>query len=259
MRCTPETPAIKRQPRTHGVGPAWLLAVFASGVLAADAAQAKSFFESIWSYRSDVKYLLGQHLQIVGMASALSIAIGIPLGIWLSRPRMRRYAETIMQVLNIGTTVPTLAKLAIAMLFVGIGTGSAVFGLTLAILLPIVRNAYTGLISVAPHLIDAARGMGMQPLQILWRVEVPNALNVIVAGVRTAVTYGTGTAALAFLVGGGGLGELIFTGIDTAEPAMMLAGAITTCLLAVTVDFLLYQIQFWLIPRGVNPFRPVRA
>jgi osmoprotectant transport system permease protein len=95
----------------------------------------------------------------------------------------------------------------------------------------------------------------MQDNQILWRVELPNAFNVIVAGVRTAVTYGTGAAALAFLIGGGGLGELIFTGIDSNQPAMMLAGAITTCLLAVLVDLLLYQIQYWLIPRGVNPYR----
>jgi len=113
--------------------------------------------------------------------------------------------------------------------------------------------------NVAPWLVDAARGMGMLERQILWQVEFPNALNIIVAGLRTAVTYGTGAAAMAFLIGGGGLGELIFTGIDSNHPAMMLAGALTTCLLAVLVDFLLFQIQYWLIPRGVNPYRNLPA
>lgn len=226
---------------------------------AGSAAAAAGFGDKLRAYHSDVQYLLLQHLQLVGLAALFSIGLGVPLGTLLSRPAMRRHAEAVMQLLNIGTTVPTLAKLAIAMLFFGLGTGSAVFGLTLATLLPIVRNTHAGLISVAPHLIDAALGMGMRSGQILWRVELPNALNVIVSGVRTSVTYATGTAALAFLIGGGGLGELIFTGIDTNEPPMMLAGAITTCALAVVVDFLLYQTQYWLIPRGVNPFRPLRA
>jgi len=218
-------------------------------------AHAAGFWAEFVGYRSDVVYLLKQHLVIAGLASLFSIVVGVPLGIWLSRPYMLRYAEMVMQVLNIGTTVPTLAKLALAMLFFGLGTGSAVLGLTIAMLMPIVRTTCTGLHNVAPWLLDAAHGMGMQSRQILWQVELPNALNIIVAGVRTAVTYGTGAAALAFLIGGGGLGELIFTGIDSNQPAMMLAGALTTCLLAVLVDFLLYQIQYWLIPRGVNPYR----
>lgn len=210
-------------------------------------------------YRSEVQYLLVQHIKLVAMVAFFSVVLGMALGIWLSRPSMRRYCEGLMQLLNVGTTVPTLAKLAIAMLFFGIGTGSAVIGLTIATLMPIVRNVCVGLQSVSPELLDAARGLGMRPGQILWRVELPNALNVIVSGIRTAITYATGTAALAFLIGGGGLGELIFTGIDTNEPAMMLAGAFTTCALAVAVDLSLYQVQYWLIPRGVNPYRPLRT
>lgn len=221
--------------------------------------QAAGLGAQMLGYRSEAQYLLGQHVKLVAMVAAFSVLLGVPLGIWLSRHSMRRYSEGVMQLLNIGTTVPTLAKLAIAMLFFGIGTGSAVIGLTIATLMPIVRNTCVGLQSVAPALLDAARGIGMRPGQILWRVELPNALNVIVSGIRTAITYATGTAALAFLIGGGGLGELIFTGIDTNEPAMMLAGAITTCALAVMVDLLLYQIQYWLIPRGVNPYRPLRT
>ena len=122
-------------------------------------------------------------------------------------------------------------------------------------LLPIVLNTIAGLRMVPAHLIEAARGMGMTPGQILLRVELPNAVFVILAGLRTALAINVGTVPLAFLIGGGGLGELIFTGIDLMEPSMLLAGAIPTALLAIFVDFAIGQCQYWLVPRGVNPLR----
>ena len=97
--------------------------------------------------------------------------------------------------------------------------------------------------------------MGMRPMQILSGVELPNALFVTFAGIRTALAINVGTAPLAFLIGGGGLGELIFTGIDLNEPGMMLAGAIPTALLAVIVDFAVGAIAYFVVPRGVNPLR----
>ena len=122
-------------------------------------------------------------------------------------------------------------------------------------LLRTVLNTIAGLHMVPAHLIEAARGMGMTGAQILFRVELPNAAFVILAGLRTALAINVGTVPLAFLIGGGGLGELIFTGIDLMEPGMLLAGAIPTALLAVLVDYLVGQCQYWLIPRGVNPLR----
>jgi len=181
--------------------------------------------------------------------------VGIPLGVWLTRPSMRRYAEIVIQVLNIGTTIPTLAILALSMSLLGIGMLPSIFGLWLATLLPIVRNTYTGIQAVPAHLIESATGMGMTQAQILMRVELPNALYVIFAGVRTALAINVGTVPLAFLIGGGGLGELIFTGIALDEFGMMLAGAIPTAMLAILVDFAVGQIQFWAVPRGVNPLR----
>ena len=129
------------------------------------------------------------------------------------------------------------------------------FGLFVATLLPIVRNAYAGCSSVPRHLIESATGMGMTPRQIMMQVEIPNALFVMFAGIRTALAINVGTVPLAFLIGGGGLGELIFQGIALNDFAMMLAGAIPVALLAVFVDFLLAQAQYWLVPRGVNPLR----
>ena len=228
-----------------------LFVAFALGVIA----QRGGLIDAIGKYRSDILYLTQQHMKLVAISGGLAIAVGIPLGLWLSRPGMRRSAETIMQGLNLGSTIPTLAVLALAMSLLGIGTVPAIFGLWVASLLPIVRNTYAGVLGVPTHFIEAATGMGMRPLQILGGVELPNALFVMFAGIRTALAVNVGTAPLAFLIGGGGLGELIFTGIDLNEPGMMLAGAIPTALLAVLVDFAVGALAFWVVPRGVNPLR----
>jgi osmoprotectant transport system permease protein len=206
-------------------------------------------------YRKDILYLTRQHLVLVAVSGSLAIVSGVALGIWLSRPSMRRYAEPTIQVVNMVTSIPTLGKLALMMSLLGIGPLPAIVGLWIATLLPIIRNTYVGIRAVPAHLIDAAHGMGMGPGAILRRVELPNALFVIFAGMRTAMAVNVGTAPIAFLIGGGGLGELIFTGIDLQEYGMMLAGAIPTALLAVAVDFLFGQAQYWLVPRGVNPLR----
>jgi len=209
----------------------------------------------ILRYKKDIAYLIRQHLMLVAVSGSAAIVFGIGIGIWLSRPWLARWAEAAIQAVNMLTSIPTLGKLALMMSFLGIGPLPAIVGLWIATLLPIIRNTYEGIRVVPSHLVDAARGMGMGATAILWRVEVPNALFVILAGVRTAMAVNVGTAPIAFLIGGGGLGELIFTGIDLQQHGMMLAGAIPTALLAVAVDFLFGQAQYWLVPRGVNPLR----
>ncbi|GAA3548085.1 ABC transporter permease [Zobellella aerophila] len=228
-----------------------LVAMFFLGVLS----EGRGFIDELLYYRDDILYLTRQHIGLTLISGAIAIAIAIPLGVWLSRPRMRGRAEGIIQLLNVGTTIPTLAVLALSMSFLGIGTVPAVFGLTIATLLPIVRNTYTGLLEVPPYLKEAAAGIGMTPGQMLLKVELPNALYVIFAGVRTALAINVGTVPLAFLIGGGGLGELIFTGIDLNEPVMMLAGAIPTSLLAILVDMGMAALAFVCVPKGVNPLR----
>jgi len=206
-------------------------------------------------YRKDIVYLTKQHLVLVAISGAAAIVTGVSIGLWLSRPWMARWAEGAIQAVNMVTSIPTLGKLALMMSLLGIGPLPAIVGLWVATLLPIIRNTYEGIRAVPAHLVDAARGMGMGPSAILARVEIPNALFVIFAGVRTAMAVNVGTAPIAFLIGGGGLGELIFTGIDLQQHGMMLAGAIPTALIAVAVDFLFGQAQYWLVPRGVNPLR----
>lgn len=217
--------------------------------------ESNNVFDELWEYQEDVVYLIGQHVNMVAISGAIAIVLAVPMGVLLSRPRFAKVAESAMQILNIGTTIPTLAILALAMSFLGIGTLPAIFGLCIASLLPIVRNTYIGLNEVPAYLKEAASGIGMTPWQMLFRVELPNALFVIFAGIRTALAINVGTAPLAFLIGGGGLGELIFTGIDLDEPFMMLAGAIPVAFLAVLVDVLMASIAFLVLPRGVNPLR----
>lgn len=228
-----------------------LLAVFSAGAYL----QAKGLLPSILRNTGDVLYLIRGHLWLVFLSGSLAILVGVPLGVFLTRESVRPYAATLTQVVNLGTTIPTLAILALAMTVLGLGTPSAVFGLFMLTLLPIVLNTVAGIRMVPPHLIEAARGMGMRPFQILLGVELPNALFVMLAGVRTALAINVGTVPLAFLIGGGGLGELIFTGIDLMEPGMLLAGAIPTALLAVAVDLAVGAVQYWAVPRGVNPLR----
>lgn len=228
-----------------------LVAMFVAGVWS----QSSGLIADFLFYVPDIQFLAVQHLWLTTISGGLAILVAIPLGILLSRPSMANAAEATMQVLNVGTTIPTLAVLALSMSFLGIGTLPAVFGLFVATLLPIARNTYAGLKGVDPALREAAAGIGMSPAQRLLRVELPNALYVIFAGIRTALTINVGTVPLAFLIGAGGLGELIFTGIDLYDPVMMLAGAIPTAALAIGVDALIATSAFLLVPRGVNPSR----
>lgn len=238
-----------------GLRQAWqilvLLAVFALGVWA----KSSGILDDALRYKDDILYLARQHMELVAISGGLAVLIGVPLGVFLARARFRILRSVIGQIVNLGTTIPTLAILALAMTVLGLGLPSAVFGLTVLTLLPIVLNTVAGIESVPSALIEAARGMGMTDRQILFKVELPNALFVILAGLRTAFAINVGTVPLAFLIGGGGLGELIFTGIDLMEPGLLLAGAIPTALLAVLVDALIGQAQYWLVPRGVNPLR----
>jgi osmoprotectant transport system permease protein len=209
-------------------------------------------WEGFQFYWGDISFLAVQHLQIVAISGALALLVALPLGVWMSRPANQRYAMASMQFLNVGQAIPKLALLALAMSLMGVGSGAAIFGLWVATLLPVAVNTYEGLRAVPAHLVEAAEAMGMTPGETLWKVEIPNAMNVIFAGIRTALAINVGTAPLAFLVGGGGLGELIFTGIDLNDFGMMLAGAASTALLAIAVDLACGVIQTLTVSRGLR-------
>lgn len=192
----------------------------------------------IRQYQDRLFYDVIDHLRLVAISMALALLTGVPAGIVLSRPCMRRWADRLMQVFNIGNTVPSLAVLALALAVLGIGDRPAILALWLASLLPIVRNTYEGLRTVSPALQEAARGIGMTPCQRLLRVELPNALPVILAGVRISLVINVGTVPLSFLIGANSLGELIFPGIYLNNQPLLLLGAAATALLALALDAL---------------------
>ena len=138
------------------------------------------------------------------------------------------------------------------MSFLGIGTKPAIFALTIYSILPIARNTLAGITAVPPELIDAGKGMGMPPIRILMEVEIPNAMKVILTGFRVALIINIGTAALAYVIGAGGLGDLIFTGINLMQTDKLLAGAIPVTLLALFADFLSELLGLALISRGLR-------
>jgi osmoprotectant transport system permease protein len=207
--------------------------------------------DTIAHYRADLWFYLQAHLVLVLLSMVAALAVGIPAGIALSRPHRVDRAERFMQFFNIGNTIPPLAVLAIALSFLGIGAGPAIFALFLASLLPIVRNTYEGLKNVPASLKEAATGIGMTPRQSLWRVELPNAVPIIVGGVRVALAINVGTAPLSFLIGANSLGSLIFPGIALNNQPQLLLGAACTALLALLLDALVAQGSRRWLERGL--------
>jgi len=172
---------------------------------------------------------------LIGLHSLPGVAIAIPGGVIGQRFGAKQ-----------------VALLGLAMMALGVGKPPALVALFLHALLPIVRNTVEGLQQLPPAELECARGMGMTPSQTLTMVELPEALPIIAQGIRVALVINVGVAPLAFLVGGGGLGDLIFSGIDLFEPAMMLAGAIPTAALAVVLDFLLSRLTRLLVSPGIR-------
>ena len=215
----------------------------------------------ILRYKKDILYLSKQHLFLVAISGSLAIVFGIAVGIWLSRPWMARWSDGVIQAVNMITSIPTLGKLALMMSLLGIGPLPAIVGLWIATLLPIIRNTYEGIRAVPAHMVDAARGMGMSNNEILKRVELPNALFVIFAGVRTAMAVQSAAAYNRKEVHScASRPDAAPCGLrpSRAKPAAAASSATRSggwSMLAVAVDFLFGQAQYWLVPRGVNPLR----
>jgi osmoprotectant transport system permease protein len=182
---------------------------------------------------------LREHLGLSAASTALAVLVAVPAGVAATRPALRRSAPPLLFLANVGQSVPTVAVLALAFSVTGIGFRTAVIGLFAYSLLPVLRNTVAGLAGVDPATVEAARGMGMSPGQVLLRVELPLAWPVLLAGIRTAAVVNVGTAALATFVGAGGLGALITIGLDNQRDRILYTGAALTALLALAVDWAL--------------------
>ncbi len=195
-------------------------------------------FEFMWTSRSEVLQLTVEHLGLVAVSIAIALAIGIPLGILMTRkPAL---SKPILTFANVVQTIPSLALFGflIPIPFIGgIGARTAIIALLLYSLLPIIKNTFTGIMGVDPAVREAGRGMGMTDAQLLWQVEIPLALGVIFAGIRVATVTAVGVATIAAAVGAGGLGMFIFRGVSMLDYRLILAGAIPSALLALAADF----------------------
>lgn len=198
----------------------------------------KEFISVFQNRKGMLVETIWEHLQISLIALVIAILIAVPLGLLLTRHA--RVAEPIIGVSAVMQTIPSLAVLAFLIPFFGIGTTPAIIALTAYGLLPILRNTYTGIKEVNPALKEAATGMGMNSFKRLTKVELPIAMPVIMAGIRTSMVLIVGTTTIAALIGAGGLGELILLGIDRgADRNLILLGAIPAALLAILLDFIL--------------------
>ncbi|MCB2354524.1 ABC transporter permease/substrate-binding protein [Clostridium estertheticum] len=182
-----------------------------------------------------------EHMQISFIAIFIAVIIAVPLGIYITRHK--HLAGPLLQIASIFQTIPSLAILGILIPLVGIGQVPAVIALVIYAILPILRNTYTGIKEIDPILIEAAEGMGMNRRKQLFKVQLPLAMPVIMAGVRTSMVLVIGTATLAALIGAGGLGELILLGIDRNDNNLILVGAIAAALLAIIFDALLSLLE----------------
>ncbi len=193
-----------------------------------------SFF---WVRRAEILALTGEHLVLVLVSTLLAVVIGVPLGIALTRrPRL---ARPVLGFANVVQTIPSLALFGFLIplpLIGGIGARTAIAALVVYALLPILRNTYTGILSVDPAVIESATGLGMTSGQRLRQVELPLALPVVLAGVRIATVISIGLATIAAAIGAGGLGVLIYRGVAIVDHRLILAGAVPAALLALAAD-----------------------
>lgn len=190
-----------------------------------------------------------EHMALSVVAVAIAAAIALPIGLWLGH--LHKGSFLAVNVANIGRALPSLAVLSIGIAFLGVGKANVVLALIVLAVPPIITNAYVAVDGVESDTVEAARGMGMKPIQLFWKVELPQAIPLTFAGLRTAAVYVVATATLAGFFGGGGLGDIIANqasyGLDGVVGA-----AIVVTLLALGTDALLAGVQHLITPRGLR-------
>ncbi|WP_019813591.1 ABC transporter permease [Saccharomonospora saliphila] len=194
-----------------------------------------------------------EHLAITAVVAVIVVGVAVPLGMVLTRSWARPVAPLFLGIANIGQAAPALGVLVLFFLWSEWeGLWAAALPIAFYSLLPVLRNTIVGIDSVDPALVDAGRGIGMSPVGVLLRVEVPLAVPLILAGLRTSLVLAVGTATLAFFVNGGGLGELVDTGYKLNRTAVLVVGAVLAAGLALLVDWLGALLENYLGPKGLS-------
>ncbi|MFD7946172.1 ABC transporter permease [Streptomyces sp. NPDC059744] len=193
-----------------------------------------------------------QHVELTAISTFWVLIIAIPLGIALTRRRFRKGAPLVTVVANGGQATPAIGLLALLVIWLGIGPRTAIIGMVIYAVLPVLSNTVAGVKAIEPNLVEASRGIGMSAMGTLTKVELPLAVPLILAGVRTALVLNVGTATLATFGGGGGLGDLITSGIQTQRMPVLVLGSVLTVVLALLVDWMASLVEVALTPRGLE-------
>ena len=196
---------------------------------------------------SSILSRLVEHIQLTGAALIIAVLVGVPIGILISY--IRPLNKPVTAMINVVQAIPSIALLGFLIPFLGIGEKPAVFMVVVYSLLPIVKNTNAGLSNMNAEMLEAAKGIGMTQLQILFKVKLPLALPIIMAGIRISAVTSVGLITIAAFIGAGGLGFIIYSGIRMTNTNMLLAGAIPTCLLALLVDFVASLIERVVTPK----------
>ncbi|QDO91162.1 ABC transporter permease [Dolosigranulum pigrum] len=191
--------------------------------------------------------LIWEHLYISAISVSLGVLFAVPIGIWLTRIN-DRVADLVISFVSILQSLPSLALLTLMIPLIGVGQVPAIVALFIYSLMPIMRNTYTGIQSVDEGMVDAAKGMGMTTIQLLQKVELPQAAPIIMAGVRLSTTYVIAWTTLASFIGAGGLGDFIFNGLNLYIPELIIGGTIPVTVIALLADFLLSRLEQKLTP-----------
>ena len=192
-----------------------------------------------------------EHLFIAGWSTLFVISVAVPAGIVLTRPQFKKYAYAVLTFASSGQAIPAYGLLILFFTWLGTGPWTAIAAFTLFAILPVLRNTIVGLEQVDQAVIEAGRGMGMSRLQVLRRIELPLAVPVILAGIRTALVINVGMAALAVFIGGGGLGETINSGLKLRRDIATFMGAAIVALLALVIDWIAALAERYLRPKGI--------
>jgi osmoprotectant transport system permease protein len=192
-----------------------------------------------------------EHIRISIFSALVVAAIAIPLGILISRTNSKLVSFLVLGLANIGQATPAVGVIILLALIFGIGWPTAVAALVLYGLLPVLRNTVVGINQIDPNITESARGMGMKPMQVLFKVELPLAVPVILAGFRTALVFSVGVATIATFINAGGLGEVIVVGLKLTRPAVLLTGAVVVSCIALLLDWLAGLVEDALKPKGV--------
>jgi len=192
-----------------------------------------------------------QHIIISALSTALVIVVAVPLGVLLTRKVMRRVAPGALTVANIGQALPAFGLLIVGVTFMGLGRDTVIVMLAIYALLPVLRNTMVGLDAVDRNVIEAGRGMGLTRMQVLLKIELPLAVPVIVAGIRTAMIINIGMATLAYAIGGGALGVTISSGLKNQQDPVLIIGSGLVAVVALSFDWLGAVSERYLKPRGI--------